>query len=116
MGRYLVKLGAGKVDVVSEGFISEPLFYILSLMCSHPAAQYLGAAKGLLLQPIPKDSLPLALHLYCFQTHVLSVQLFYSHVLGTQSVSTFHFKVSRTTQLLSILRPPEYFFTPLNWK
>lgn len=92
-GGYLVKLGAGEVDVVSESFISGPLFYILSLMSSHPAAQCLGAAKVPFLQPIPRDSLSLALLLYCLQTHVLSIQLFHSQVWGTQSISTFHVKV-----------------------
>ena len=41
---YLVKLGAGKVNVVSEGFIYGPLFYLLNLMSFHTAAQYLGVA------------------------------------------------------------------------
>ena len=44
-GRYWAKLGAGEeIDVLTEGLISEPLFYSWSLMSSHPAAQCLGAA------------------------------------------------------------------------
>lgn len=102
----LVKLGAGKVDVVSESFIYGPLFYLLSLMFLQTVAQCP------LFQLTLRDSIPPV------PSHIASKHMFFlCSFAAARFGEHFILRCGEPHNSLLLLRPPEYcFFTPLHGK